>query len=711
MNDLIKKFLGEKRWVNYKMEVVEDRTTKIPYSPITKNKASSIKESDWGNYIQAITCNKDAIGIVFTPDKKLLGIDLDKCLDGNDIIGEDKQQIIEFLIEANTYCEVSPSGTGLHLYLTINEPLKLEANRHGSFECYTEGRYFTVTEKIYKEYDTIREVTKQEALDLLSILGYPWGKEVKPVTQTVVTNSIPNEEVLERMFNAKNGPKAKALYNGDTSDYKNDESSADMALCSHLAFWTNKNYSQIEAIWLASPLGSREKTQERKDYRNRTINNAINNCTEGYNPETGKEHFDEIDYDFLYQVKNKQKTNTLCVENIAKVLRLHPLFKNNFRFDEFKQEIEIREDGVWIQFHDSYILTTQIKISTIFKDFQRVGKDMMFDAICVVSFENKFDSALDYLKSLKWDGKSRLESWLSDTYGVPDDIYHRSVASNWFKGLVKRICVPGCKFDYVLVLEGPQGSKKSSSLGVIGKDWHVETTMSTENKDFFMQFSAKAIVEFSEGETLSRTEVKRMKAIITTQVDKYRAPYERVSKDHPRRCVFAMTTNSSEYLKDETGNRRWWPVETIFPKANVEWLEENRDQLFAEAYERVIINKEKTWEMPEDETRAMQDARKIGDPNTELVIDWYYNILKEGERMQGITISQVHISAFSNTFSKSMKKFEEMAIANILRDDLRLDKKRTMVNNIRTIRWYPKGMVESQYVEPEQTLEAKFSQL
>src|ERR1019366_5023328 len=116
--------------------------------------------------------------------------------------------------------------------------------------------------------------------------------------------------------------------------------------------------------------------------------------------------------------------------------------------------------------------------------------------------------------------------------------------------------------------------------------------MSTDNKDFFMQFQGKLFVEFSEGETLNRTETKKMKAIITTQFDRYRPPFGRSSQDFPRRCVFAMTTNQEEYLKDETGNRRWLPVRLVKKTADTEWLAENREQIFAEAYHRVITLKE-----------------------------------------------------------------------------------------------------------------------
>src|ERR1019366_4581729 len=254
------------------------------------------------------------------------------------------------------------------------------------------------------------------------------------------------------------------------------------------------------------------------------------------------------------------------------------------------------------------------------------SKDMVGDAIRLISRENQFDSAIDYIKSLKWDKTNRLDSWLHDVYGVSKNEYHTAVGSNWLKGLVKRITQPGCKFDYVLVLEGEQGTKKSTSLGILGGDWHVETVMSTDSKDFYMQFQGKAIVEFSEGETLTRTEVKRMKAIITTQVDKYRPPYEALSQDFPRRCVFAMTTNQSEYLKDETGNRRWLPI-TLLKEADVEWLRANRDRLFAEAYYRLTTENETVHEFPLLATADQQAARRLDEPYTEDICRWYMKTL------------------------------------------------------------------------------------
>ena len=207
-----------------------------------------------------------------------------------------------------------------------------------------------------------------------------------------------------------------------------------------------------------------------------------------------------------------------------------------------------------------------------------------------------------------------------------------------------------------------------------------------------MQFGGKALIEFSEGETLSRTEVKRMKAIITMQVDKYRPPYERVSRDFPRRCIFAMTTNQDQYLKDETGNRRWLPVRVVKAKADVEWLAENRNQLFAEAYHRAITLGETVHEFPEEETKRQQELRRITDPNQEIIVEWYYEKITEDERQEGITVHQVYNDCLHRGFpSKPMAKYEEMQISGVIKDVLKLVKKETMRDKKRAIRWYPEG--------------------
>jgi hypothetical protein len=537
---------------------------------------------------------------------------------------------------------------------------------------------------------------------MLTTLGYPWH----PVEKTEPAPAPrAKEDILARMFAATNGAKVRALYDGDLSQHDNDASKADAALCAHLAFWSGKDASVMESLWLASPLGARTKTQTRKDYRDRTIRAAIRNCQEVY--ESSQEKLEKIapGIEFLGNTnKFGDIIPTLNIENICRVLRGYKEFAGKFRYDSFKNILENSLTGAWMIFKDNDAVIVQTRIQTLYPPFLKVGKDMVYDAMIKVAIENEIDSAADWLRALKWDGTSRLDSWIHKTYWTPDDEYHRTVGANWLKGLVKRIIHPGSKFDYVLVLEGKQGIRKSTSLLILGGEWHVETAMSTDNKDFFMQFQGKAIIEFSEGETLSRTEVKRMKAIITMQSDKYRPPYERTSQEFPRRCVFAMTTNQEQYLKDETGNRRWLPV-AIKQNVNINWLQENRDQLFAEAYHRVITLKETTWEFPEDELARQQSMRETIDPREEQIYQWYWKTLGDTERAEGITTRDAYVIGVQHgsAFGKEMGRLEETVIGSILRHGLKLVSKRVMNEGARSYRYYETD--ESKALAPKEKTE------
>lgn len=690
MNKLVEAFGTEKRWVSWKYKLVKGgKKTKVPYS-ITGAPASSTDVFTWNTYDEVKASTPDNLGIIFTPDQRLLGIDIDKCLEGVEIVHEYRKAIVELILDANTYCEISPSKTGLHLFLRLTEPLALEANKKAPFELYTSGRYFTVTECAYGQEKDVRTVTPEEAIALLTPLGYPWAPAPQAVTSTEQLptpepTNLGDDELLRKMFASKNGQKIEALYGGDINLYQGDHSNADMALLSHLAFWTGGDPVQMERLWLGSPLGQRSKTFKREDYRRRSINNALANCKEYYKPFSPKEQqLEEQEIKFLYTENKKSITFTLCTENICRILRPH----SNLRFDEFRTLFEIRTPKGWKELEDADVLKTLTDISIKYDFFQKVQKGMVYDAMLHVAKENSIDSAADYLRSLVWDGTARISTWIKEAYGVEMTNYYRSVGENWLKGLVKRIIVPGSKFDTVLVLEGKQGMKKSTSLQVIGGSWHVETTMSTDSKDFFMLFQGKAIIEFSEGETMSRTDVKRMKGIISNASDKFRMPYERVSKEFPRRCVFAMTTNESEYLKDDTGNRRWLPVKC--EKCDIEWLKANRGQLLAEAYHRAITLHETTYEFPEDEMEAMHRDRRIYDASTDKILDWFM-ALSPGRKEAGFLTNDVfeEVIQLGSFAKKPAARWELMSIASVLKDFLYLDKKKVMRNGINGYRWFP----------------------
>ena len=283
INILTSTFGLQKRWVNWRCEEVEEgRVTKLPIR-LDGRMASTDDPLTWSTY-EEVANTLEKIGIVFMPDQSLLGIDIDHCLDGLQIVHEQKDSIEQLIKEANSYTEVSPSNTGLHLFLSLTEPLPLIANRKGSFEAYTSGRFFTVTNNPFQEALPVRTVTPDEALALLSIIGYPWGKkEVQRNTKTPTTTSLDDADILSKMFASKNGGKIKLLYGGDITGYPST-SEADLALCKHLAYWTGYDSEQMDRIWLNAPLGNRQKTQERADYREMTINKAIESSLESYSP-------------------------------------------------------------------------------------------------------------------------------------------------------------------------------------------------------------------------------------------------------------------------------------------------------------------------------------------------------------------------------------------------------------------------------------------
>ena len=183
--------------------------------------------------------------------------------------------------------------------------------------------------------------------------------------------------------------------------------------------------------------------------------------------------------------------------------------------------------------------------------------------------------------------------------------------------MVARALRPGCQVDEALVFEGEQGTLKSSALRIIGGDYFKELTARPDSKDFEQQLRGVWLGEFSELAAIKRADdIERLKQFITNRADHYRPSYGRAEIDLPRRIVFCGTTNKSDWNNDPTGARRFIPIEVA--TIDLEWLRQNREQLFAEAVALYKANR-KWWIYPLEETRARQEARDVGDPWTERV--------------------------------------------------------------------------------------------
>jgi predicted P-loop ATPase len=683
-------------WLLWKKETRNGLPTKVPYKAPGQY-ASSTDPATWDTYDNLVQkyyktnkfSGERGIGIVFENTANVIGVDFDKCI----VDGILDAAVERFVVEAKTYTEYSPSGTGLHLLFQKTEDIELLANKHHfddfSIEIYTTGRYFTFTENEHPLSKPLRKVDSSDFTKLLETLEYPWKKVEKPqVSQTVVTHSLEDSILLDKMFGSKNGAKIKRLWEGDVTEHNNDYSSADHSLCMHLAFWSGKNQTQIERLWLSSPLGQREKTQSRQDYRLRTVLSAISVTSEVYTPPVAHvvNTEDKTDYDFILGGGSDKKDPypLLIFPNIIRVLRHCDNFRGKIRKNDFSHFVEVKtKQGQWESLNDDFISETREYIAENFPAFIRLNKDMTTDAIIRVAMDNCVNPPRDYFTSLVWDKTPRLNSWIHYAYGTPDDDLHQAIGSNWLKGLVKRVMQPGCQFDEVLALESPQGFRKSTSLRVLGAPWHVETTHSLDNKDFYLLLAQNVIVEFSEGEIMDRASVNKLKAEITKTEDQLRPPYERGMVKFKRSCVFAVTTNRLE-LKDDTGNRRWLPVQ-LQKIADIDWLAENKDQLFAEAYHRVIVAGETTHEYP-DTLRELQESRREYDEGEEKLLDAIAELEKDYLVDNGVTLEFACAAIHGKDYR--VNKLDELRISSMLRR-IGFVNERKYVGGKRVRRWFP----------------------
>lgn len=233
----------------------------------------------------------------------------------------------------------------------------------------------------------------------------------------------------------------------------------------------------------------------------------------------------------------------------------------------------------------------------------------------------------DYLEILSWDGVPRLDTLLVDYLGAEDTPYIRAVTRKTFTAAVARIFNPGCKFDFVLVLAGPQGRGKSTLVAKMSKGWYTDSLSGIGTKEAFEGIQGYWLVELGELAAMRKLEIETIKNFISKQVDSYRAAYGRRVEDHPRQCIFIGTTNSTSFLRDDTGNRRFWPVRLgDRPPAKTVWYDLTApviDQLWAEA--AALYNSGETLFLPPElDAQAQEQQARFteDDPRRGLVEDF-----------------------------------------------------------------------------------------
>ena len=251
------------------------------------------------------------------------------------------------------------------------------------------------------------------------------------------------------------------------------------------------------------------------------------------------------------------------LHNIYTILNNDITYKKKIRFNELKQ-LRMFSDSDWSDYLDC-----RIKLYLEETYNLMTSLDFINQACTLIEHENSFHPIKEYLNSLQWDGIHRIRSVFSDFLGAVDNIYTQSVAVVTFVGAVARVFQPGVKFDTCTVFVGKQGTGKSKFISKIAvkPEWFTDGVTTFDGKDFYESIQGKWIIELGEGTAFQKSVKERCKQAIASQQDFYRKPYGRHPEERPRQCVFLGTTNNYDFLKDETGDRRYYPIDVNITNA------------------------------------------------------------------------------------------------------------------------------------------------
>jgi predicted P-loop ATPase len=283
--------------------------------------------------------------------------------------------------------------------------------------------------------------------------------------------------------------------------------------------------------------------------------------------------------------------------NMMIVLRANPDFNVCFEFDEMQQAIVVRAPppicqgadpgGELPRFADPEDITRLQEWMHTVGGLKRLGRETVSDGLNLFARERSVHPLRTWLRTREIGVRQPvLENWLTYALGVPNDAYHRAVGQMFIIAMVARILEPGCQADYMLVLEGPQGEEKSAFCRMLAGPEYFSDHIPTIDGDQIrasMHMRGKWLIEISELAAISKADVEVLKSFITRRTEIYVPKYGRNERREPRQCLFIGTTNTDDWIKDETGGRRFWPVKV--DHVDLDWLAEFRDQLFAEAVE------------------------------------------------------------------------------------------------------------------------------
>ena len=325
------------------------------------------------------------------------------------------------------------------------------------------------------------------------------------------------------------------------------------------------------------------------------------------------------------------------IENVVIILRRDPKLAGALALNEMDHNIVVKSSLPWrkvagaSQWVDADDAALRFYLE---RKYGIASKDKIFDAVNVVAGENKFHPVRDYLNGCSWDGVPRVETLLIDYLGADDNAYTRAVTRKALAAAVARVFRPGCKFDYMLTLRGAQGLGKSNLIARLGGKWFSDSFSTMQGKEAYEQVMGVWIMEVGELAGMRKAEAETIKLYISKQTDRFRPAYGRRLQEFPRQCIFIGTTNETQFLRDTTGNRRFWVVDTPNTPARSMWDEltpETVRLVWAEAVEIYKAGEELFLPRElEKVAREVQEAYEEENPKAGIVADYLDRLLPEG---------------------------------------------------------------------------------
>lgn len=304
-----------------------------------------------------------------------------------------------------------------------------------------------------------------------------------------------------------------------------------------------------------------------------------------------------------------------------------------------------------------------------------VPRGTLEEAVRVVAYRRRYHPVREYLSGLQWDGKKRLSTWLRRAclepaeWDTKDPLqqYLARVGTWYLQGMCARVMNPGVKFDYMMILEGRQGLRKSTLLNTLAGEWFADTGLVLGDKDSYQQLQGRWLYEIGELDAFNKTDITKIKQFIASTEDYFRASFDRRARPYPRQVVFGGTTNEDHYLIDPTGNRRFWPVR-VTRLIDIDWVKENREQLLAEAMAR-NANGDRMFPMPEEERELFEPQQQLRQVENAIEASVYGYLYRD---ITGQMVNEVTLVGLLSSIGIGLEKlgpgrFHEKQAASALR--------------------------------------------